>query len=185
MRDVDKVEIRFSGSGGQGVVLASIIFAEALVAEGYNVIQTQAYGPEARGGASRGEVLYGTRRPDYLSVRRPDILVAMTQQACDRYLPSLKPEGTLILDSFFVEKLPERTTGRTLAVPLSKIAIDELGKPLYANILMLGFLNGVTEQVAPEHLEAAVLKRVAPGFAEQNRRALELGYARARAELGR
>lgn len=184
MRDVDKVEIRLSGSGGQGVVLASIIFAEALVAEGYSVIQTQAYGVEARGGASRGEVLYGKVKPNYLKVERPDILVAMTQQACDRYLPSLKPEGTLILDSFFVEKLPERAGGRTFAVPLSKIAIDELGNPLYANIIMLGFMNGVTEQVAPEHLEAAVLKRVALAFAEANRRALHLGYEKARAELG-
>ncbi|MDK2924431.1 MAG: 2-oxoglutarate ferredoxin oxidoreductase subunit gamma [Bacillota bacterium] len=185
MRDVEKCEIRISGSGGQGVVLASIIFAEALVAEGYHVIQTQVYGPEARGGASRGEVLYGKERPNYLSVRQPDILVAMTQQACDRYLPSLKPEGTLILDSFFVEKLPERQTGRTYAVPLTKMAIDEFGKPLYANIVMLGFMNGVTEQVALEHLEEAVVKRVAPAFAEENRRALRLGYEKARSMLNK
>ncbi|MGI6603557.1 MAG: 2-oxoacid:acceptor oxidoreductase family protein [bacterium] len=183
MADKKKYALRFSGFGGQGVVLASIIFAEALAAEGYNVLQTQSFGIEARGGASRGEVLCGREKLNYLKVVNPDILVAMTQLACDTYLKDLTPDGLLICDSFYVEKVPARTSGKTYAVPFTTLAQQELGKALFANIIFLGFLNGVTGLVAPEKLEEAVLNRVAPRFHDQNRRALQIGYEEAEKAL--
>jgi 2-oxoglutarate ferredoxin oxidoreductase subunit gamma len=180
MNRLDKIGFRFSGFGGQGVVLASILFAEALTAEGYNVLQTQSFGIEARGGASRGEVLASKGKLNYLKVVQPDVVVAMTQLASDLYVKDMNKEGIMICDSFYVEELPKRETGLTYAVPFTTLAQQELGKALFANVISLGFLNGVTELIAPENLEKAVLHRVAERFAEDNQRALQIGYEQAR-----
>src|SRR5690554_1689089 len=100
-------EIRLSGSGGQGIILAAIILAEACILNGKNVIQTQAYGPEARGGASKAEVIVSEDQIDYPKVINPDIVLAMTQEAADKHAAALKQNGILLVDSTFVKTIPK------------------------------------------------------------------------------
>ena len=97
--DEKRIEIRLSGSGGQGLILAGIILAEAAIIDGKNAVQTQSYGPEARGGASRSEVIISNGSIDYPKVSKSDILLALTEEAVIKYKGSLKEDGLLILDS--------------------------------------------------------------------------------------
>ena len=96
-------ELRFSGSGGQGVITAAIIFAEAAVAEGKEAVQSQSYGPEARGGASKAEVIIDDETIYHPHVEVPDIVLAMTQKAADKYYKDLAPDGLLVLDEELVQ----------------------------------------------------------------------------------
>ncbi|HOP80709.1 MAG TPA: 2-oxoacid:acceptor oxidoreductase family protein, partial [Armatimonadota bacterium] len=117
----DRYEIRLSGSGGQGLILAGIILAEAAaIYEGKEAVQTQSYGPESRGGASKSEVVISGSEIDYPKVTSPDLLLAMTQESCTKYLGDLKEGGIAILDSFFVEKWPDNAN--VIALPLTTIA---------------------------------------------------------------
>ncbi len=173
-----RTEIRLAGSGGQGLITAGIILAEAAgLHEGKNVVQTQSYGPEARGGASKAEVVISDGPIHYPKAQRVDILLAMTQEACDRYFLDLKPEGVLIVDADLV---PTPPTSSALAVPITRRVREELGRELFANIAALGVIAGVTGIVSPKALEAAVLARVPPGTEDINRKALALGL-----EMGR
>ena len=100
-----KTEIRLAGTGGQGVILASVILAEAAgVHEGRHVVQTQSYGPEARGGASRADVIIADEPILYPKSRRLDVLVCLSQQAADKYFEDLKVHGMAIIDSFYVRE---------------------------------------------------------------------------------
>ncbi len=102
-------ELRFSGSGGQGVITAAIIFAEAAVAEGKEAVQSQSYGPEARGGASKAEVIIDDKTIYHPHVETPDLVLAMTQKAADKYYKDLNPDGLLVLDEELVPN-PSRTS---------------------------------------------------------------------------
>lgn len=170
----DPLQIQLSGSGGQGLILAGIILADAALSEGFNVIQTQAYGPEARGGASRAEVILSKELIDYPHVEQPDILLALTQEACDKYLPLASKKALVIVDSLLVENVPE-TKATVLSLPIIQTAKQDLGKEMVGNIVALGALNSVANLVSPEALEAAVLKRVPKAYAELNKKALEAG----------
>jgi len=170
---VARYEVRLSGSGGQGIIMAGIILAEAAgIYEGKEVCQTQAYGPEARGGASKAEVVISDTEIDYPKAIQPDVLLAMNQKACDTYAHDLKPGGLLIVDSTLVHDLPSR---QAIALPFTKIARQELGQEMVANIVALGALAKVTGVVSVANLEKAVLARVPPGTHELNRRALAAG----------
>jgi 2-oxoglutarate ferredoxin oxidoreductase subunit gamma len=174
----ERYEIRLSGSGGQGLVTAGIILAEALgVYDHKHVCQSQSYGPEARGGASKSEVIVGREEIDYPKAIKPDVLLAMNQNACDAYLFDLKPGGTLIVDSTMVKQLP---TTRAVALPFTGIARTEIGKEAVANIVALGALAAITKVVSLKGLESAVLGRVPPGTEEVNRQALKAGIKAAR-----
>jgi 2-oxoglutarate ferredoxin oxidoreductase subunit gamma len=168
-------EVRLSGSGGQGLILGGIILASAAMKEGKNVIQTQSYGPEARGGASKAEVIISTDEIDYPKVINPDIMLAMTQKACDKYHSSLKENGILILDSTYVKKIPS-TSAKIYSLPISQIAKKEVGKVIVANMVALGALIGFTDIVSFEILEEAVLARIPKGTEKLNKTALNLGY---------
>lgn len=168
-------EFRLSGSGGQGLILAGIILAEAAVEDGREALQSQSYGPEARGGASKSEVIISDKPIYYTKVARPDVLLAMTQESLDKYVADLKPGGTLVVDSTFVKKVPEGLA-HVHAVPITKLAKEELGRDLFANIIALGVINKVTGVVSKESLKNAVLARVPKGTEELNERALTLGY---------
>ncbi|MFZ5651616.1 MAG: 2-oxoacid:acceptor oxidoreductase family protein [Bacillota bacterium] len=168
------VQILLSGSGGQGLILIGIILAAAAIADGRHAVQTQAYGPEARGGASRAEVIIGPEYIDYPHVDRPDIMLALTQEACEKYLSSAAEDAFVIVDSLLVEKVPE-TAVRVNRLPIVETAKNRLGKEMVANIVALGALNSATKLVSWESLEAAVLERVPPATADLNRRALEAG----------
>ena len=167
-------EIRLAGTGGQGVILASIILAEAAgVHEGRYVVQTQAYGPEARGGAARADVLIADEPILFHKARRLDILVCLSQQAADRFLADVKDSGTVIVDSFHVLTCPRPDA---LRLPLAEAAREKLGRELFTNIVMLGALTRITEIVKFESLEWAVIGRVPPRTVELNRQALATGW---------
>ena len=172
----DRYEIRLSGSGGQGLILAGIILAEAAsILEGRNAVQTQSYGPESRGGASKSEVVISSEEIDYPKVTCPDLLLVMTQEACDKYIGDLKKDGIAVLDTSLIERLPEN--GKYYGVPITKIAKESVGKAITANIVALGVLTAISNIVGRESLEKAVLARVPKGTEEINRKALEAGFA--------
>jgi 2-oxoglutarate ferredoxin oxidoreductase subunit gamma len=124
----DRYEIRLSGSGGQGMVFAGTILAEAVgVEDGKNVCQTQSYGPEARGGASRSDLVVSPREIYYPKPLKLDLLLALTQESCDTYFPALKEDGVLVVDSGIVTQLPNR---RVYGFPFTQVARDELGTPI-------------------------------------------------------
>jgi 2-oxoglutarate ferredoxin oxidoreductase subunit gamma len=176
-----RYEIRLSGSGGQGLIFAGIILAEAAgIHDGKYVCQTQSYGPEARGGASKAEVVISDQEIDYPKAIKPDLLLAMNQKACDAYFFDLKPAGMLIVDSTFVKQLP---TTRAVAIPFTRIAREKLGKEIGANIIALGALATLSGAVSLSSLEAAVMSRAQRGTEDFNRKALELGIKSARNAL--
>ena len=169
-----RFEIRLAGSGGQGLVLAGVILAEAAgIYEGKFVCQTQSYGPEARGGACKAEVVISDAEIDYPKAIRPDVLLALNQKSLDAYLGDLKAEGVLLVDADLVQEVPE--TG-ALSIPFTRLA-REAGRELMANIVALGALAAITGAVSPEALKAAVLARVPADSRELNERALEAGLA--------
>jgi 2-oxoglutarate ferredoxin oxidoreductase subunit gamma len=175
----DKIEMRFSGFGGQGVVLASMIYGNALAKEGFNVIQTQAYGIEARGGSSSGEVIYSKDSINYLHATAPDMLLALSQEACDKYVNDVRPGAIVICDSFYIEVLPARTDIKLYAAPLTEIAINQMGKEMFTNTLSLGFINGIMNNVKPDNLMTALVDQVGNKSMEENRKALAIGYQKA------
>lgn len=176
-----RLEIRLAGSGGQGVILAGVVLAEAVgIYEGREVAQTQSYGPEARGGASRAEVVISDREIDYPKAIQPDILVCLSQRACDAYVFDLKPEGTILVDGELVQHLP---TTRAVALPLTRLAREKVGQAVMANMVALGALAALTGVVSVKSLEAAVRVRVPKGHREMALKALEVGVSAAREYL--
>ncbi len=172
-----RYEIRLAGSGGQGLILAGIILAEAAgVYDGKFVCQTQSYGPEARGGASKAEVVISDSEIDYPKAIEPDVLLAMNQKSLDAFLADLKPEGLLLVDADLVGEFP---VSRAVALPFTRIARD-LGRVMAANIVALGALAELTKAVNLQSLEAAILARVPKGTEDLNKQALAAGVAAAR-----
>ncbi|KKM12159.1 2-oxoglutarate ferredoxin oxidoreductase subunit gamma [Clostridiales bacterium PH28_bin88] len=172
-------ELRLSGSGGQGLILAGIILAEAAIKDGKNTVQTQSYGPEARGGASKAEVIIGDEEIDYPKVTSPDVLLAMTQEACDKYAGGLGDTGVLIVDTTYVYEIPQ-STARVYNLPISRMAREKTGGEMVANVVALGALAGITGVVSREALTGALMSRIPKGTEELNRTALELGWELAR-----
>lgn len=174
----DRYEIRFSGSGGQGLITAAVVFAEAVgVYDGKYVCQTQSYGPEARGGKSKAEVVISDIPIDYPKALELDLLLAMNQAACDAYFYDLKPNGILVVDSGLVEQHP---TSRIIAIPFTEIAKEEVGRELVANMVALGAIGLLSDKVDLGNLERALLARVPKGTEDMNSRALQYGIEEAR-----
>ena len=167
-------QLRLSGSGGQGVITAAIIFAEAAVAEGKEAVQSQSYGPEARGGASKSEVIIDDKPNFHPHVNVPDLVLAMTQKAADKYYHDLNPDGLLVLDEQLVPNVPDFP--HVVRIPITKLAIEEVGKPLFANIVALGALVRLTGLVSFDTIKQAVAHRVPPHTVEQNMKALQIGW---------
>jgi len=171
-----RYEVRLSGSGGQGLVLGGVILAEAVALfEGINAVQTQSYGPEARGGASKSEVIISDGDIDYPKATQIDLLLCLTQEACDKYAVDLKKGGILLADSRMVTKLPKEDY-KVYHLPIIDTAKEKVGKVFVANIVALGAIAGLLENVSLENVEKAVLRRVPKGTENLNRRALALGY---------
>jgi 2-oxoglutarate ferredoxin oxidoreductase subunit gamma len=178
MEKAVRQEIRLAGSGGQGIIMAAIVLAEAAgVHEGKQVSQTQSYGPEARGGTCKAEVVISDAPIDYPKVAKPDFLLAMNQASVNSYFGDLKPTGLLIVDSTLVSKVP---TAKTVSIPFTKIAREELGTDLVANMVALGALGWLSKRVSIESLEEALLTRVPPGTEELNLKALRAGVQAAK-----
>ena len=168
-----RYEVRLGGTGGQGAILAGILLAEAAIRDHMNVTQTQSYGPEARGGASRSEVVISDGEIYYPKVIVADLTLCMSQEACDRYGGQVRPGGLLILDSDHVTRAP---TTRAVRVPMTTIAREVTGREIAANVVGLGVLAGLTGIVSREALEAAVRDRAPRGTADLNLKALAAGY---------
>jgi 2-oxoglutarate ferredoxin oxidoreductase subunit gamma len=169
----ERYEIRFSGSGGQGILMAALVLAEAAgVYDGKHVCQTQSYGPEARGGSSQADVVISREEIDYPKAMKLDMLVAMNQVACNTHFSALKPDGLLVVDSSLVEQTP---TDRVVAIPFTPIARKEVGKELVANMVALGAVAFLCREVSLKKLEAALSARVPPKTVDMNLKALRAG----------
>ncbi len=174
---VERFEVRLAGFGGQGMILAGLILAEAAaIYDGNNAIHTQSYGPEARGGASRSEVVISTGEIHYPKVIQADVLLALSQEACDKYFYGLKPDGLLIVDSGNVERAP---TSKAISLPITQIAQEASGRAITANVVGLGAIGALTGIVSRDALEKAVLARAPKGTGEMNIQALAGGWERA------
>ena len=172
-KDTSRVNIRFSGSGGQGLIRAGIIYAEAAaIFDGKNAVQTQSYGPEARGGASQSEVVISNNEIDYPKAMKLDLLLCLTQEACDKYYYDLAENGLLIVDSTCVKSIP---TTRAYSIPFTEIARKSLNKPMVANVVALGAISVLIPYVSIEAIKSSIKKNVPPGTEEINMRAFEEG----------
>jgi len=176
MRKAKKTEVRIAGFGGQGVVLAGVILGRAAVLyDKKKAVQTQSYGAEARGGGARSEVIIADDSIDYPKVRHPDVLVAMSEQALDKYLKDLKPGGVLLIDSELVKNLPPEREFTIYRFPFSRIANDEFGRTIVANVIMLGTLTDLTKLVSFEAMKSSIRTSVPKGTEELNLKAFERG----------
>jgi len=169
-----RVEFRLSGSGGQGLLLAGIVLAEAAIQDGKNAVQTQSYGPEARGGSSKAEVVISDDDIDYPKAVDPDFLLALTQESYKTYGPLMK-KGLIIVDTSVT--LDAVIAARTVALPILDTAATKVGKKVVANIVALGVLGGLSGVASAATLKEAVLARVPKGTEQLNVSALEAGLA--------
>jgi len=175
-----RYEIRLSGAGGQGLILVGKILAEAAaIYEGKNATQSQSYGPEARGGASRSEVIISDEDIDYPKAVELDFLLALTQESCDKYWKDLKSDGILLIDSEYVHTIPEGKF-KVFELEITKIASEKVGKTLVANIVALGVIIQLTNIISVEAVESAILARVPRGTEELNLKAFRTGLEEAK-----
>ncbi len=169
-------EIRIAGFGGQGVILSAIVLGKAAsIFEGEFATMTQSFGPEARGGACSAQVILADSPILYPYVTHPDILVVMSQEAYTKFVPELKPNGTLVIEQDLVRvgDLPPGT--KVFSCPATRLA-EELGKRMVLNIVMVGFFAAVANLVKPDSLRQAVGESVPPAFKELNLKAFDKGF---------
>jgi len=169
-----RIEIRISGLGGQGVVLAGEILGRAAAYDRKHVVQTQSYGAEARGSAAKSEVIISDSKIGFPKVRKCDVLVAMSQSAVERHLKDLKEKGTLIVDEDTVEHMP-KTKAKVFRIPATKTAQKLLKSRLYANVVMLGALTKITGIVKEEAVKKAITDSVPETAIKANIRGLREG----------
>lgn len=170
-----RYEVRLSGAGGQGLILGGIILAEGFILEGgYHVVQTQSYGPEARGGASKSEVIISDTPIHFPKISSPDLILALTQKAFDKYIKDIKDDGIVIVDEEVeVKNIP--ATVKVYSLPILHSASEKIGKSFVANIISLGIICGCIEFLDQNKLKEAILSRVPKGTQELNSSAFELG----------
>jgi 2-oxoglutarate ferredoxin oxidoreductase subunit gamma len=179
MQNIKRYEVRFSGTGGQGVVLAGILFAEAAsLMPGQYVAQTVSYGPQVRGGMSSAEVVVSQSPIDYPKPIGLDLLVPFTQEACNQALHLMKEDGVILLDP---DQVPERPQGWVAAVPLSKIAAQSSGRTQMANVVALGVVAVMAPCVDVQSMERAIRERAPQDLEERFMRAFRAGVSAAEA----
>jgi len=173
---LSRTEVRLSGTGGQGIILAGQILGQAvsLYEKEKFATLTQSYGPEARGGSCAAEVVISDEPVGYPYVISPQVLVIMSQEAYNKYTPNLGPEMLVIIDPDLV-KTNASQGFKISSMPATSLA-REMGRVMVANIIMLGFLAAVSNVVSPEALKKSILAAVPEGMAELNTKAFTLGY---------
>ena len=169
-----KVELRISGLGGQGAVLAGQILGRAAVYDGKNAVQTQSYGAEARGSASQSEVIISDGKIGFPIVRKCEILIAMSQEAIEKNIKDLEEDGILLVDSSTVKKLPE-TNVRIFKIPATEIAETMFKAKIYANMIMLGALTSITKITNEKSFTRAIKETVSKEIVNTNLNAYRKG----------
>jgi 2-oxoglutarate ferredoxin oxidoreductase subunit gamma len=165
----------FSGSGGQGVITAAILIAEAAVLyENLIAVQSQTYGPAARGGATRSDVIISDSNINFPKVLQPNVLVCLTQEAYNLFYPIIRPGGLLITDTRFVTT-EKKVDAQQREFPMYRTVMDKIGKPIVFNICMLGAVLSLTDLVKSESIIKVLESRIPSSFLEMNRKALNLG----------
>ena len=180
----NRLEMRICGFGGQGVILAGFIVGQAAsVYEQKHATFIQDYGPEARGGACKADVVISDERVLYPYITRPSLLVVLSQIAYDKYGTQGSADTVLVIDEDLVTPDPNQKYRRLLSIPALRLA-EELGRTAVANIVMLGFLTAATNIVSSEEMKQSILLSVPKGTEELNMKAFARGYAYAREHLG-
>ena len=170
-----KTEIRMTGSGGQGVIMGTIILAEAAYEDGKQVIQCQAYGPEARGGSSKAETIVSDDRIHYTKIKYPDLLLALTQESLNKFKDAVKESTIFVVDSDL--EVPEeiKAAHKVYSLPILSSATDVIKNKMSANIISCGAVNELTHVASQKSMEKAVINHVPKGTEESNLAALRLG----------
>ncbi len=177
---MERSRIVFSGAGGQGIITAAIVLAEAAVLyENLNATQAQSYGPEARGGASRADVIISDTDIRYPKVIQPNVLVCLTQEAYTKFHAIIRPGGLLLVDSRFVETY-NKVHARQIQLPMYQTIMEQIGKPIVFNICMLGVVIELIGLVRSESIIKTLTHRLPKEVLPINKQALHLGM-----ELGR
>ncbi len=189
-----KLELRLAGSGGQGVILATVILAEAAVLSGLEAAQSQSYGPEARGGSCKAEVLISDEPIAFTKVQRPTLLMALTQSSLDKYTKVLYPsflmaltqkaletyghnlpEDCLVLIDESLEPLEDLKNHKVVQLPILRTAVEKVGKAMTANIVAVGAINELMKLTSREELKESVFMHIPKGTEALNGKALEEG----------
>ena len=179
---MERQEVALGGFGGQGIILAGYIIGQAVsVYDKKNAVLIQDYGPEARGGACRAQVVIEDRSISYPFMENPSVLAVMSQEAYTKYVPSLRNHAPLLIDSTLV-KITNPNGFKVYSIPATAIA-KEVGKTAVANTVMLGFLTAITKITQPEAMKKAVLASVPKGTEELNLKAFERGYGEGMRQL--
>jgi len=172
---MERCRMVFSGSGGQGIITAAILLAEAAVLyENLIAVQSQTYGPAARGGATRSDVIISDSNINFPKVLQPNVLVCLTQEAYNIFYPIIRPGGLLITDTRFV-KTEKKVDAQQREFPMYRNVMDKIGKPIVFNICMLGAVISLTDLVKSESIIKVLENRIPSSFLEMNRKALNLG----------
>jgi 2-oxoglutarate ferredoxin oxidoreductase subunit gamma len=175
----DPVQIRLSGSGGQGLITAGVILAEAAMLDGKDVVQTQTYGPEARLGSSKSEVIIASGRIAYPQVTTPDVLLCLSTEAATKYLRHVRPDTVVILDSTSVAGAVTGA-GQIHRLPITEAAVA-VGSRVVANTVALCAMNELVGLVSADSLRRAIFARVPERFRALNEKAIEAGEKLVRA----
>lgn len=175
--NMEKCRLVFSGSGGQGLITAAIILAEAAVLhENLNAVQSQSYGAEARGGATRSDIIISDTVIRFPKVNQANVLVCLSQNAYNSFYPIIRPGGLLITDGRFVQ-IEKKVDAQQKEIQMYGTIMAKIGKPIVFNICMLGAVVALTELVKSESIMKVLEHRVPQEFLDMNRRALDIGLA--------
>jgi 2-oxoglutarate ferredoxin oxidoreductase subunit gamma len=166
---MERCRLVFSGSGGQGVITAAIILAEAAVLyQNLTAVQSQVYGPAARGGATRTDIIISESNINYPKVIQPNVLVCLTQEAYNKYYPIIRPGSRFV-------KIQRKVDAQQKELPMYRNVMENIGKPIVFNICMLGAVIELTKLVKPDSIMEVLKDRLPDGFIKMNRDALDLG----------
>ena len=175
-----KAELRFTGSGGQGVILATIILAEAAYEDKKQVAQCQSYGPEARGGLCKAECIIDGSPIAYTKVGQPTLLLSLTQASLNKYVNDVQEDAIILADASIEVPEEVKAAHKVYSLPILSSAIEVIGNPMSANIISVGAVNEILKLTSQDSLEEAVLNHIPKGTEELNLKALHLGAELAR-----
>ncbi len=174
----DRIEVVASGFGGQGVVRLGQILGEAGVKQGLRVTMLKSHGTEMRGGYVRSQVVLAKEVVDSPMCECPDLLIALSSAAYNRFKHTVPDNGLIIYDPDFVDEVDDKLACEQRALPAKKLAMDNFGKPLFSNSVVLGAIAKLLEKEGAVNKETLLesLLGIIPKFKEENKQAFELGY---------